>query len=241
MYSQCCIDPENRAVYSEALEALIDAEAPFLVGGAFAVHFYTALWRDTRDLDVFCRLDDVPLAIEALLQAGFADIGEQAARDHEWIFHSRKHDIIVDVIWSFANGLAAVDSDWFAEAIQGDFLGYPVAFVPTERLIFSKLFTLNRHRCDWPDIIRIMTNNVKPVEWPHLMDLVGDHWLLLSGLVDVFDWQYPAAFNVVPREVRDELQRRRNSYAPDPNALSREELLDPWVYTREEDICNSAL
>jgi hypothetical protein len=235
-----CVEPDNRATYVEALSSLIDSEIPFLVGGAFAVHFYTDLWRDTRDLDVFVPPRDVPNAVDALRATGFADIGEMAARDNDWIFHGRKRNIMVDVIWRFANGIATVDQEWMDEGEPGEFLGYDVAFVPTEKLIYSKLFTLNRHRCDWPDIMRLMKNSVRPVRWPHLLEMIGEHWLLLAGLIDVFDWQHPSETEVVPREIRKELQRRRGKYNLGSNAPSREELLDPWIFTRNENTCSSA-
>ncbi|MDO8585585.1 MAG: nucleotidyltransferase [Armatimonadota bacterium] len=236
-----CIDPNNKAVYSEALEVLIDSGVPFVIGGAFAVHFYTDLWRDTRDMDVFVTPENVQPAIDALLGAGFANYGEMAAGDNEWIFHGRKRDIMVDVIWKFANRITVIGQEWIDEAERGEFLGYPVAFAPLEELIYSKLFTLNRHRCDWPDIIRLIQNDVRPVQWDHLLRMVGEHWLLLAGLIDVFDWELPPKMDLVPEHIRRELRRRREQYHPEPGLVSREELLDPWVHTRKEDVCVSGL
>ncbi|MDO8683233.1 MAG: nucleotidyltransferase [Armatimonadota bacterium] len=241
MSREHCIDPDNKAVYSDALETLLEAEVPFVMGGAFAVHFYTDLWRDTRDMDVFVTPENVQPAVDALLSSGFADYGEMAAGDREWIFHGHKRDIMVDVIWKFANLVTTIKQEWIDEAAPGEFLGFPVLYVPLEELIYSKLFTLNRHRSDWPDIMRLIRNDIRPVDWDHLLGLIGEHWLLLSAIIDVFDWQNPWEMHLIPDHIRQELRRRRDDYHPGPDIPSREVLLDPWVYTREEDVCKSEL
>ena len=79
-----------------------------LFGEALAVYHYTGWWRSTHDIDVYVTRDAVEGARRALDTAGFADLGEQAAGDREWIYHAGKGAIIVDVIWRFAN-LANVD------------------------------------------------------------------------------------------------------------------------------------
>jgi len=238
MSKELCIDPDNRAVYCEALDALGEAEVEFVLGGAFAVHFYTGLWRDTRDMDVFTTPERVREAINALLGAGFVDYGEMAKGDREWIFHARKQDITVDVIWKFANHIAGIEQEWLDEGVPGEFLGCQVLYTPLEELIYSKIFTLNRHRSDWPDVMRLVKNRVRPVRWDHLLDIIGEHWLLLSAVVDVFDWQYPSDMGLIPDNVRRDLRRRRDEYRPEPGAPSREVLLDPWMYTRVEDRCD---
>ena len=38
---------------ARAIEVLLEAEVPFLVGGAYAFATYTGIYRDTKDLDLF--------------------------------------------------------------------------------------------------------------------------------------------------------------------------------------------
>jgi hypothetical protein len=235
-----CIEPDNRATYSEALEALIAAKTPFVIGGAFAVHFYTDIWRDTRDVDCVTTPNNAPRAVQTLLDAGFSDFGEMAEGDNRWIFHGRKRDVTVDIIWRFANQIEDIGEEWLREGVPGEFLGYQVRYAPLEELIYTKVFTLNRHRCDWPDVMRLLQNEVQPVRWDYLLDLLGEHWLLLSGLIDVFDWEYPSKMDLIPEWLRRELRGRHEKYHPASDTPSKEALLDPWVYTRKEDICNSA-
>jgi hypothetical protein len=238
--SAACIEQDHRDVYRRALKCLLDRGVPFVVGGAFAVYHYTGRWRDTHDIDVFTTPENVPAAIAALTAAGIRDLGEQAAGDRGWIYHGYFGDIIVDVIWQFANRVATVDQSWLDNAEADEFLGLEVKFPPVENLVWSKMFTLNRHRCDWPDIMNIIRANCDRFNWYKLLDMLGEHWLLLVGLVSVFDWQYPADYYCIPEAIRQELMRRRMEFRPDPNQPSREELLDPWIHTREEDRCKLA-
>ncbi|MBI2842041.1 MAG: nucleotidyltransferase [Armatimonadetes bacterium] len=232
-----CIGTEHQVIYIQALESLAKSNVPFVLGGAFAVWHYTGAWRHTHDIDVFTSPEHVPAAVEALTQAGFADLGEQAQGDREWIYHAIKGEIIVDVIWKFANRITAVDQSWMERAQEGEVLGVKVKIIPIEELVWTKIFVMNRHRCDWPDVIRILRANCPTFDWNKLLNLLGEHWLLFAGVVDVFDWECPAASNCIPDYVRSELRKRREEYRPDPSIPSREKLLDPWIHARPEDLC----
>lgn len=232
-----CIGSEHQDVYTKALAAVTEKDIPFALGGAFAVWHYTGIWRHTHDIDIFTTPENVQPIAEALTQAGFDDLGEQAPGDREWIYHAIKADIIVDVIWRFANRLTMVTSDWMEQGSPGEFLGIDVKFIPMEELVWSKIYTMNKHRCDWPDIMRIFRANCATFNWKKLLDRVGEHWLLLDGVIDVFDWQFPADGACVPTEIRQELLRRKEEYRSDPSAPTREKLLDPWIHSRPEDIC----
>lgn len=206
-----------------------------MVGGAFAVHHYTNWWRNTHDIDVYMTRHDVAGAAEALSSVGFTDIGEQAPGDRQWIYHSGKRGLIFDVIWRFANLANYITPGWFERAPTGEFLGMQLAFLPLEELVWIKVFVINRHRCDWPDVMRLVQAQCRNLDWERLMGLLGEHWLLLAGLVDVYDWQHPQSMGCVPDSIRDELARRRLEYRRNPPAhVNREHLLDPWLHQRAD-------
>ncbi|MDJ1493192.1 hypothetical protein QNI19_09640 [Cytophagaceae bacterium DM2B3-1] len=46
--------------YKEALTMLNEAGLSYLVGGAFALQQYTGIYRDTKDLDIFCKSSEYP-------------------------------------------------------------------------------------------------------------------------------------------------------------------------------------
>lgn len=228
-------ESEDRDLYTEALDALCRSGVPFMVGGAFAVWHYTGWWRNTHDIDVYVTHGNVPRAAEALSSAGFIDLGEQAVGDRQWIYHTARDGLVFDVIWRFANLANYIGPDWFERASSGEFLGLELRFLPLEELIWIKVFVINRHRCDWPDLMRIIQAQCSAIDWDRLVDLLGEHWLLLAGLVDVFDWQHPDSLGCIPDSIRDELARRRSEYRlHPPEHINREHLLDPWLHQRAD-------
>ncbi len=225
---------EHEHVYRQALDALNESGIKFMVGGAFAVYHYTNWWRSTHDIDVYVLPEDRDKALKALKEHGFHDIGEQAKGDHLWIYHTAKHQIIVDIIWRFANLVDHVGPDWFERASEGRFLGMDLKYLPLEEFIWLKVFVINRHRCDWPDLMRIIREQCDNIDWDRLLGLIGEHWLLLSALIDVFDWQFADCLECVPSRVRAELAERRKHYQATAVGQQREHLLDPWIHQRED-------
>ncbi len=228
-------DTQDRDLYMKALRALQDSGVRFMVGGAFAVYHYTNWWRNTHDIDVYVTQDQVQAAAEALSSVGFVDIGEQAAGDKDWIYHSGQKGLILDVIWRFANLVNYITDEWFSRASVGEFLGLHLNFLPLEELIWIKVFVINRHRCDWPDVMRLAQAQCQRLDWGRLMSLLGEHWLLLAALVDVFDWQYPSSMGCIPDSIRNELAEKRLKYRQNPpTVVDREQLLDPWLHQRAD-------
>ena len=228
------LDNGDRKLYVEALSALNAHGVAYMLGGAFAVYHYTNWWRYTHDVDVYVTRDYVDDAVDALASAGFRDLGEHAKGDADWIHHAGKGPIMVDVIWRLANLEEYITPDWFDRAPTGRFLGMDVVFLPLEELVWMKLFVINRHRCDWPDIFRIIRAQCSSVDWDVLLDRLGEHWLLLAGLIDVFDWQHPDSMGCVPDRIRAEIARRRESYSASVVGAEREQLLDPWMDQRAD-------
>ncbi len=224
----------DRELYLEALSALNESGVAYMLGGAFAVYYYTNWWRDTHDIDVYVSPASVGEAAAALECVEFENLGEQAEGDEQWIYHAGKASIVVDVIWRFANLVEYITDEWFELAPSGKFLGLEVKFLPLEELVWAKSFVINRHRCDWPDIFRIIRAQCGDIDWDRLLDLVGEHWLLLAGMIDVFDWQHPSSVGCIPETIRDELAKRRRSYRASPPSEERECLLDPWLNQRND-------
>lgn len=232
-------DDKDLDLYVEALAALNRADIRYMLGGAFAVYHYTNWWRNTHDVDVYMTLDDVDRAKRALESAGFHDLGEQALGDKEWIYHAAGNDVIVDVIWRFANLANYVTLDWFDRAPHGRLFGMDLLFLPLEELVWLKTFVINRHRCDWPDVMRVIKAQCTSLNWDRLIDMFSEHWLLLAGLVDVLDWQYPDSVACVPEHIRRQLTERRKAYYADPpRGVEREHLLDPWIHQRADNHAN---
>ena len=224
----------DQELYAEALGVLRDSKVEFMLGGALAVYHYTNWWRNTHDVDIYVLPESATAARQALEEAGFHDLGEQAQGDREWIYHLEKDSLVVDIIWRFDILAYYVTPDWFARASRGRFLGMDVRFLPLEELAWVKVFVINRHRCDWPDIMRMIRAQCQNMNWARLLEMLGEHWLLLAALIDVFDWQHPASMDCIPGEIRRELAQRREHYRPSQVEVDRERLLDPWLMQRAD-------
>jgi Uncharacterised nucleotidyltransferase len=220
----------ERIVFGRVLKAMEQAGFPFMIAGAFALHAYTGLWRNTKDMDLVVLPRDREAACMALRRAGMSDYYEVQPYDREWIFRSHEGDEIVDVIWRLANKVDDVNEGWFEHAPAGTFAGHCVRFVPPEELIWMKLFVLQPERCDWPDIINLIRGTEGRIDWGHLLALVGAHWRLLRAVVEIFDWLCPREREFIPASFRRELARRERRDA-DRDAECRNVLLDsrPWL------------
>lgn len=197
-------DIEEMEVRARALEALLDAEVPFLVAGAYAFFAYTGIYRDTKDLDVFLIERDIPAAFEALERAGF----RTDLLDDRWIGKAYWGSRFVDLIFSSSNGLAVVDELWFQHAREGEVLGYRCALAPPEEIIFSKAFIEERERYDGADINHLIYACGHELDWERLVARFGPHWeVLLSHLV-LYGFVYPGARSLVPGWLMDDLCQR---------------------------------
>jgi hypothetical protein len=62
---------EAEDVYRRVRERVMCSGMPFLLGGAYAVREYSGFFRDTRDLDHFCKAEDYPHLLQTLADAGY--------------------------------------------------------------------------------------------------------------------------------------------------------------------------
>src|SRR5260221_4074510 len=104
------LDPQTRSFYQLTIAALQKADAPFLVGGAYAMAHYTGITRHTRDLDVFVRPQDARQVLQTLERA----VGCTSKLTFPWwLGKAVCGDYFVDVIFSSGNGITRVDDIWF--------------------------------------------------------------------------------------------------------------------------------
>src|SRR3712207_3468498 len=65
-------EPDRRVeFYRQAIDDLNHVGISYLVGGAFALEWYTGLSRWTKDVDIFIRPNDVSSMLEALGSLGY--------------------------------------------------------------------------------------------------------------------------------------------------------------------------
>jgi hypothetical protein len=206
------LDPETRAFYCRALTRLQADGVPFLVGGAYAFERYTGIARHTKDLDVFTRAADYPRALVAL-EAGGCRV--EVPFPH-WLAKAYCGDHFVDIIFGSGNGMAPVDDDWFAHAIDETVLGIPVQIVPAEEMIWQKALIMERERFDGADVAHVLRARADRLDWDRLLDRFGEHWPVLLSHLILFDYIYPEERSKVPARIMRTLlgrAERRSSSA----------------------------
>jgi hypothetical protein len=190
--------------YRHVLETLHAAGLPFLVGGAYAFSACTGISRDTKDLDLFIRREDLPAATEALRAAGY----DTELTFPHWLAKVRTKGDMVDLIFNSGNGIAKVDDLWFRHAIPANVLGLDVGLAPVEETLWSKAFVMERERYDGADVAHLILARGSMMDWPRLLQRFGPLWRVLLSHLILFGFIYPGQEDVVPGWVMEDLLRR---------------------------------
>lgn len=212
------IPEEEREVYKRALGALNAAGVPYVVAGAYAIYEHTGIYRQTKDLDVFCAPSALPSAMAALRAAGFRTRLEQ----RHWLAKAFLGEHFVDVIFGMGNGLAFIDDDWWAHSSPAILAATPVRVAPAEELIWHRLFINERHRHDMADIAHLILCVGHRMDWARLLEKTGEHWPLLLSQLLMFRYVYPGYPQQVNEAVLAELLRRAQAAAARPPAAAGE-------------------
>ncbi|HKP73923.1 MAG TPA: hypothetical protein VJT67_00210 [Longimicrobiaceae bacterium] len=212
------IPEDEREIYKRALAALNEAGVPYVVAGAYAIYEHTGIYRQTKDLDLFCEPQAVVPAMHALRDAGFRTRLEQG----HWLAKALDDPYFVDVIYGMGNGLALIDSDWYAHSKPAILAATPVRVAPPEELIWHRLFINERHRHDMADIAHLILTRGHLMDWDRLLARTAEHWPLLLSQVQMFRYVYPGYRDQVPMRVVKELLERAGRDALVPAAADRE-------------------
>jgi hypothetical protein len=190
--------------YQDCFAILEEADIRFLIGGAFAQSRHTQRDRDTKDLDIILKRDDVVRLLAAFEHAGY----QASVPFPHWLakIHSNGH--YLDVLFGSGNGVVHVDDSWFAHAVEADVLDRTVKLCPPEELMWSKAFVQERERFDGADVLHLMHACARTLDWDRLVVRFGQHWPVLFSHIILFMFAYPDRRGDVPRHVIDELSGR---------------------------------
>jgi hypothetical protein len=223
-------DAGTRQFYLRTMEALRRADLPYLVGGGYALGYYTGIERHTKDFDIFVRRADYDRIMAALAAAGYQT---ELSFPH-WLGKAKCEHGYVDVIFNSGNGIAVVDDVWFEKAAGGELFGMPVRFCPVEEMIWSKAFIMERERDDCADIMHLLLACAAVLDWTRLVNRFAMHWRVLLAHLCLFGFVYPSERARIPEWIVKALLARleREMRAPPPHErvcqgtlLSREQYL----------------
>ena len=196
--------PDAAELYRSALEMLTRSGVPYMVGGTYAFQYYAGISRTTKDFDIFVRPRDVQRILEVLTRTGFKT---EIAFTH-WLAKAHHGDRFIDVIYSSGNGVAEVDDDWFAHAVDEEVLATPVKLCPPEEMIWSKALIMERERYDGADVAHLFRHCSGLLNWERLAARFGSHWRVLLGHLVLFGFIYPGERALIPSAVMKDLLNR---------------------------------
>jgi hypothetical protein len=219
------LDPEEARRFHEWLLVMRRTGVPYALGGAYAHYAYTGVWRDSKDMDVFVRPQDVRRLLDAFEAAGY----DTELRDPRWLakVHSPPH--LLDILFAVRHMTRLrIDDEWLRTAAAAKFLGVPTRILRPEEIIATKVYIANRDRFDGADILHLIRAVQGEVDWQRLIDLLqGDEEIVLWHLV-LFAFVYPMHREWLPREL---MQRAFERLQGTPEVLGarafRGSVLDP--------------
>jgi hypothetical protein len=221
-------------IYQEVIQQARSLGIQFAFGGAFATAVYTGELRNTKDFDFYILPAERDAMVRAITRAGLEDHFDRLRYDRSWIYRASLDDVIVDVIWAMANHRAEVDQHWLDRGQTVLMRGVTLRAIPIEELIWSKLYVLQRERCDWTDVLNLIDAQVDSIDWVWLLDRLDEDAPLLGGALSVYCWLAADRAHLIPSPIR---QRLRLDPLEGPAgrdlAQARANLLDsrPW-FTR---------
>jgi hypothetical protein len=224
---------EANAFYKEALELLHESGAKFMLGGAFAMFHYTGIYRDTKDLDIFCKSSEYTKILKF-----FSDKGYQTElTDVRWLAKIFKGEYFIDIIFDTVNNICRVDDTWHEHAVSCIFCGVEVELIPPEELIWCKIYVQNRERYDGADVNHIILKCGKQLDWKRIFFHFEQHWHLLLAQILVFQFVYPSDFHeIIPKWLFEELIKRANEQydlPPSVEKVCRGPMIDQTQYSTD--------
>jgi hypothetical protein len=196
-------DAPTCAFYVDAMRQLDAARVPFVVGGGYAMAYYTGIARNTKDLDLFIRPADRDRALTTLTAAGY----RTEFFFPFWISKAHCGNSFIDILYNSGNGICPVDDDWFHHSEPADVLGYPARLVPTEEQLWSKAFVQDRDRYDGADVNHLILCRGQQFDWGRLLRRFDDgHEAVLLAHTLLFRYSYPTERHCVPDWVIERLQ-----------------------------------
>jgi hypothetical protein len=222
------LKPPQIEAFGRALRVMNASGIRYLIAGAFAGHAYTGIWRNTNDLDIFLKAENVAGALVALQQAGF----ETRVEDGHWIAKAFWDSYLIDLIFGMSNGLMQVTDDWFHGCRMATIAGESARLIPLEELVAAKVYIALRERFDGADVAHLIRSSKGHIDWNRVLARLGENRGLLLWHFIFFDYVYPGHTDYLPQELAERLyeEMRARWKSPGDSRSFRGMLLDPYSF-----------
>ncbi|HKG06184.1 MAG TPA: nucleotidyltransferase [Pedobacter sp.] len=209
---------EAQDFYVNVLKELHEHNLRFMLGGGFAMHHYTGIDRDMKDLDIFCKASEYPKILKQAASKGY----QTELTDVRWLVKIFQDDHYIDVIFDTVNNICRVDDTWYDHAVDGVYEGVPIKYLPAEELIWCKLYVQNRERYDGADVNHMFLKSGRKLDWERLLFRMDPHWHLLLAQILNFQFVYPADYHdIIPVWLFEELMERARDQYDIPAAVEK--------------------
>jgi hypothetical protein len=209
---------EAQEFYLDIIRLLNKNGLQYMLGGGFAMFNYTGIVRDSKDLDLFCK----PSVYSRILKLAAENGYQTEHTDVRWLAKIHKNGHYIDIIFATVNNICTVDDSWYEYAMDGEYDGVPVKFLPAVELVWCKLYVQNRERYDGSDINHILLKQGKELDWKRLLFRMDQHWHLMLAQLLIFQFVYPADYReIIPQWLFDELIERAKEQYDIPAALEK--------------------
>ncbi len=212
--------------YKELIDFLLAKNLPFMIGGTYALTYFTGIERPTKDIDIVTTEKEYPRILKILSESGFHTKLHEV--ELNWLAKVYKGEYFTDIMFSERNGLHTVDETWLAHARDGTILERNVKLIPVEELIRSKAYIQNRDRNDSADVIHLILQQGKKLDWNILFEKMEPHWEILASFLFQFLFIYPSERKVIPNWIIEKLMEKakdRLSHPPTTEKITRGLLL----------------
>jgi len=151
-------------ILGETLEVLDDTGVSYALMGGIAASALAGR-RCTHDIDVFVKVEDADLVVEALAAHGF----RTEKTDTRWIYKGFKDNVMVDVIFR-SSGPICFDDEMYNRSTLVPFNGRLVRTMGPEDLFVVKALVLNEHTLGLDDHCMRHLNDLLNLIRTHEMD-----------------------------------------------------------------------
>ncbi|MGH2461731.1 MAG: nucleotidyltransferase [Chloroflexota bacterium] len=206
------VSAAEQEAHANALRILTTSKIEFVVAGAAAVGYYTGLWRNTKDLDLFLTPEDLTPALTALAASGYT---VEVPAPH-WLAHAYRGPYYVDLIFGFGGWRAPIDRQWYERGRPTSILGQSVRMCPVEDLIWIKAYVAHRERFDGADVSHLINATHQSMDWRYLLRRFDHCWQLLFFYVNLYRFIYPSSQSDVPAWLVHELVDRWHAQRTQP-------------------------
>lgn len=203
--------------YQELLRLLSKSKLPFIIGGTYALRFYTGIDRPTKDIDIFCKAGDYPRILKKFQDKGY----KVEITDDRWLAKIHKDKYFVDLIFGSVPGLWPITDKWIDSAPTGEILGLQVKVTPPEELIVSKAYRMGRNRYDGADVTHIILKCGENLDWKRLLSHMEPYWEILFVHLLLFRFIYPSDRAIIPKWLIKELMQRLKNQLELPSPVEK--------------------